>query len=766
MTSRHLIIGALSFLCLGVPSYVTAQPPSAEIAGFVRASDGAGLPGARITVRQPETGREWFAVAGGRGVYRVPDLPAGRYDIRAELERFESQTKPDVVLSAGERRTLDFTLAVATIREIVTVVATLPRDTLEATEARESSARDVGEALARNAGVSKLRKGGIANDVVLRGFQSKDLNVLIDGQRIYGACPNHMDPPAFHVDFSEVERIEIGKGPFDVRNQGSLGGVVNIITRSPERGFHAAGNFAAGSYGFLNPSATTHYANDRFSALGGFSYRQSEPYTDGSGKLFTQYANYRASALESDSFRVGTAWAGFSASPAEHHLVQISYTRQQADHVLYPYLQMDAVYDDTDRINFGYQVNSLQGPFKSLRVQSYYAQVRHWMTDEYRMSSVNMPRTYSMGTFATTRTVGGKFETSLQDLTIGFEAFNRFWSTATQLAGMAYKSQASIPDVDSLSVGVYADYRRSLSDRARIEFGGRLDRTRTSADPSKANTDLYFAYNSTRSTSATDVYPSGNVRLTYTLPSGLELSGGGGHTVRAPDAVERYFALRRAGSDWVGNPGLEPSRNTGADGSVSFRRQGLFVTGSFFSNWISDYVTVRGARKINPVTGIMNVNARSYENVDAQIYGSEVQLVYSLTRRLFFSSGLTCTRGLQDPEPNMGILSEDLAEMPPLASRAGLRFDTGRFFAEAEGVFAGAQHNVDTDLREQPTAGYGIANIRIGANLKRFVMTFGLNNIFDRLFREHLSYQRDPFRSGVQVFEPGRNVFLNLSYRF
>ena len=48
------------------------------------------------------------------------------------------------------------------------------------TSVRESPARDVGELLADTAGLWKLRKGAIANDVVLRGLQSRDLNVLID----------------------------------------------------------------------------------------------------------------------------------------------------------------------------------------------------------------------------------------------------------------------------------------------------------------------------------------------------------------------------------------------------------------------------------------------------------------------------------------------------------------------------------------------------------------------------------------------------------
>ena len=50
-------------------------------------------------------------------------------------------------------------------------------------------------------------KGGIANGIVLRGFRSQDMNILVDGHRIYGACPNHVDPAAFHADFAEVDRL-------------------------------------------------------------------------------------------------------------------------------------------------------------------------------------------------------------------------------------------------------------------------------------------------------------------------------------------------------------------------------------------------------------------------------------------------------------------------------------------------------------------------------------------------------------------------------
>jgi iron complex outermembrane receptor protein len=148
------------------------------------------------------------------------------------------------------------------------------------------------------------------------------------------------------------------------------------------------------------------------------------------------------------------------------------------------------------------------------------------------------------------------------------------------------------------------------------------------------------------------------------------------------------------------------------------------------------------------------------------MYGTEVLASYLITRRLFFTGDLSYVRGTRDIVPEMGILTSNIPEMPPLRSRTSLRYDTGRYLAEVEGVFAGPQDNVDPTLGEQPTPGYGIANLRAGANFKRMTLRVGLNNIFGRNYYEHLSYQRDPFRSGVRVYEPGRNLFVNFSYQY
>jgi len=635
------------------------------------------------------------------------------------------------------------------------------KDSLEEREIRESSAKDVGEALTKLEGIWKIRKGAIANDVVLRGFSKDNINVLIDGSRVYAACPNRMDPPAFHVDFSEVERIEIIKGPFDVRHQGSMAGLVNIITKKPEEGFRIKLNASAGSFNFINLSPVVSYADDKLGILVGYSYRYSKPYKDGDGRRITEqpFANYRPEFRNRKAFEINTYWTKLGFKPIKNHSVEFSYTRQDARDTLYPYLRMDAVYDKMDRFNMNYQIDGISDTLKSLKFHFYYAKVDHLMNSRYRTGMF-------MQTDAESKTFGGRLEANLGDLTLGFEAYRRNWDATTFMMMMG--TQFSIPDVDTESFGIYGEYKRNLSDKLRLVAGLRLDTTKTKADSSKANTNLYFDYKDTRRTSKTDTYPSGNVQLFYELQKGTELFVGLGHSVRVPDPQERYFALRRMGSDWVGNPELKPSRNTELDLGIKHFTDRALIKATAFYSFVQDYITVHRQNRVNFVSGSPNSQARSYENVNAQFFGGEVDLRLSLTQELFLFGGMSYVQARKETKPGFpkNINSSNVAEIPPLKARLALRYDKGIYFGEVETILSATQNRVDTDLNEQKTSGYGVVNIKVGGNFKGFTLNAGIDNVFDKKYFEHLSYLRDPFASGVKVPEPGRTFYINASYTF
>jgi iron complex outermembrane receptor protein len=640
-------------------------------------------------------------------------------------------------------------------------------ETLDIREVKESSARDVGEALQKVDGVWKIRRGGIANDIVVRGFQQENVNVLIDGVRIYGACPNNMDPPAFHVDFAEVSEVEITKGAFDTRNQGSLGGVVNIINKTPAQGFRVTPNLSLGSFGFVNPSATVSFANDVVYVLAGQSYRRSDAFRDGRGRRFTELANYQAAAQGRQAFDVTTGWFKLGVVPRTNHRLDLAYTRQAGDETLYPYLQMDAVYDNADRASAAYSVVGLSGPVRQVRVQGYLTKVKHWMTDELRMSAAGAPRPFSMGTFAGTRALGGKAEAEVSGLTVGAEVYRRNWNGVTTMKSMTgYFDQASIPDVNFTFSGVFADYGRVFFDKLRLSAGARLDHAASKARSASVQSDLYWAYRGTRSLEAADTNPSAKASVAYSLPRGFEVFAGAGRTARLPDAHERYFGLRRMGSDWVGNPLLRPVRNTEADAGLVYRHRRLYLRPTLFYSRLQDNITPHNQARLNAAPGITNKFARSYENVDGKLYGGELTYNLGFTDRWMLFGGVSYTRGLKDLVPERRILDRDMAEVPPLKSRAGLRYGTKYFFLEAEAIASKAQRSVDNDLLELPTPGYAVMNVKGGIHTKKLTLSAGLDNVFDRYYYEMLSYIRDPFRSGAKVPEPGRSVFASVSYGF
>ena len=624
-------------------------------------------------------------------------------------------------------------------------------------QVRESFSEDPGEALSQMEGVWKLRKGGIANDVVIRGFSPKNVTILFDDVRIYGACPNRMDPPIFHIDFAEVKSIEVVKGAFDVRNYGSLGGTVNIKTEEPKMGFHGKINVGVGSFSYFNPSLRLSYGTPSFSILGGYSYRYSKPYKTGEGKRFTEYPTgpdaYKDEWKDSTAYRINTFWGKLGFKVSRDLKVKLSYTGQRARDVLYPYLKMDSPKDDADRL----LVNLSS---KGFEVSLYYTFVDHDMDNTKRVS------TMFMRTLAESKTYGVKALYRLRPFTIGLDAFRWNWDAKTTLGT---RTQNTIPDVDLTNVGIFGEVKKKLSKSLKFVGGLRVDTTETSADEGKANTDLYWAYHSTRDTSERDTYPSGNLQLFYSPFKGLEMFAGVGYSVRVPDAQERYFALDRPMTkpDWVGNPNLKPSKNTEFDLGLSWKGGLLNAQVTLFYSFVKDYITVHEKDLENSVTLWGSATkAKTYANVDATFFGGEASATLALTQTLFLEGGLSYVRGKKDTNPALNINDEDVAEVPPLKGRLALRYDTGTYFAQVETLAQATQNKVDSDLGEEKTSGWAIVNLKAGGEYKNFKLIAGVENLFDKFYYEHLSYLRDPFATGTKIPEPGRSFYLNVSYVF
>lgn len=662
-------------------------------------------------------------------------------------------------------------------------------DTLEVREVRETPARDLGEALDQQLGAAKIRKAGIASDVQLRGMKRDDVNVLVDGARVHGACPSRMDPPAFHLDYAEVDRVEVRRGPFDVAQPGGLGGLLDVRTRAAGRGVGTELNVGYASAQAVVTSGVISYGGERAGLLVGGSFKQAQPYQSGDGRNFTEAVpatlggvpnpgRFRDTSGHQTAYDVRSGWAKVNLLPAEGHRLELAYTRQSADDVLYPYLLMDGIADDTDRVSASWSAGAM-GPLSRARGEAFWTRVAHDMDDRGRCSSAAdpaacagaLPERWSMRTAGRTWTSGGKLEGVLGDpdeleLRAGADLLVRNWDNVTTrvrraMPGMPYASEASIPDVTQTLAGAYGEVKRSLGGGFMATAGARVDVAYSRAAVDRS--DLYAAFRpgTVPDRTRTDTLLGGNVQLDWQVAPGASLFAGYGHASRVPDAQERYMALSgmMGKPTWLGNPSLRPVQNDEVDLGGRYTAGGVLLRAQAFHAWVTDYVTL-APLTVTPAGGGTPLTARTYENVRARLWGGEASARVALPLRLVASASLAYTLGQNESA------GTPLAEITPLRAAVSLRHDARFFFAEVEEQWAARQDRVDPALSEQPTSAWFITNVRAGVEWKGVKAFAGVRNLLDKQYVEHLSYQRDPFASGVKVPEPGRTLYSNLQYTF
>jgi iron complex outermembrane recepter protein len=633
-------------------------------------------------------------------------------------------------------------------------------ENLSIREVRESPAKDIGEALKQIEGLSYVHKGAIANDVVLRGFQKDNINVLVDGVRLHGACPSRMDPPSFHYDFAEIEQITIVKGPYDLTNPGGLGGTVDAQTRKPGRGLGGEADLSYGSWNSVNGALTGSYGTDRYDALLGYAYKYSDVPESGDGKRLTEIYpstspnRYKANAVDSKAYEINTGWLKLGVNPSASSRSEISYNYQDADHVLYPYLKMDADYDRTHRLNWSYRIQKVSPLLQDLKLQAYWDKVNHLMDDRQRFSSSTSPRLYSMQTDAETQVYGFKLNGTLAagpgSLKTGIDYYNRNWDALNRRAMyFAYRDLAMIPDAGIDNFGMFAEYQLPLGDRLTLKGGVRGDLTWVEAR--KANT--LVAAGTERDFSNV----SANLQLSFTPVKGLELFAGLARGTRTPDQQELFLdvptaaAPTAASNYWHGNPNLKSTVNQQADLGAKFSAERYYVNLSVFYSDLQDYIN------FYQVPGLFE---KSYQNVHATMWGAELGSQVSLNYDLFLRGSLSYVEGQNESS------DRPLSEMPPLRGTISVRYDNGTFFVEALENLAREQDRVDPNVQETRTTGWATTDLKAGMNLDRITLIVGVSNLLDKQYFSHLSYARDPFQSGVKVPENGRNIYGSLSYRF
>ena len=101
----------------------TAQVGSAELTGSILDPTGASVPNVVVTITELSTNGETITRTSSAGIYSFPHLHPGLYSVHIQAPQFQAADASRIELSTGTRRTLDFTLRLASSPESVNVHA-------------------------------------------------------------------------------------------------------------------------------------------------------------------------------------------------------------------------------------------------------------------------------------------------------------------------------------------------------------------------------------------------------------------------------------------------------------------------------------------------------------------------------------------------------------------------------------------------------------------------------------------------------------------
>ncbi|HXX35382.1 MAG TPA: TonB-dependent receptor [Thermodesulfobacteriota bacterium] len=191
---------------------------------------------------------------------------------------------PLQLFAQGEEVTLEEVVVTATrdIQEIRKIPANVTVITKE--EIEQYNAKTIVDVLRDKVDVivTDYYGNGKSTSVDVRGFgETGPLNtlVLVDGRRVNEIDLSGVDWTQIPLD--RVERIEIVRGPGSVLyGDNAVGGVINIITKKPEKAFSANAEVVGGSYGYNKESASVSGKWGALSAILNASHNSTEGYRE------------------------------------------------------------------------------------------------------------------------------------------------------------------------------------------------------------------------------------------------------------------------------------------------------------------------------------------------------------------------------------------------------------------------------------------------------------------------------------------------------
>ena len=639
-------------------------------------------------------------------------------------------------------------------------------------------ASDASDVLQSIPGISVSRMGGHGGDPAIRGQSQTRINIIDDGAFIHGGCPNRMDPPTAYMSTEAIDSLIVDKGYATVANgPGGSGGTVRAERKAPI--FEADKPYQGSVYGGLNSNAWTRSAGGDISAgtdwgyiRGEGNYEFAQDYRDGDNRSVRTGFSSHGGRVE------------MGLTPTTDDLIRVSVQAERIEDALFAGSGMDSPLSETlvVRTSFGHDFEP-GGLLTRFDASAYGGNVDHIM-DNYTLrdrTGMVMKVDSSSDTFG--GRMGFKGETHGFTFKVGTDVqvnnrdAVRFMGQREDVnAGDESRIQSyTWPGISLSVVGFYAEAERPVAPGHTLIGGVRYDRVDFSADkadrvaimPGQSANTLYQNYYGVTAEDRDENNFGGLLRYEVALDKNVTLFAGLSRSVRTADATERGIAANNttASSRWVGRPDIAPEKHHQVDIGAEASYSNWTIGGTVYYDRVKDFILRDLARGQDGI--LLSDNATVYRNVDATLAGFEVSGKVRFLDAWSFGAQAAFTYG-QNEEDNRA-----LAQTPPLELTSTLEHRTEdwmvgvRMRAAFRQPRADVETNFNSGLDVGKTGGYAVFDLYSEVMaLEPVSISFGVTNLFDQTYANHLSRSSSFDPEVVQVNEPGRSFFLRASATF
>jgi len=632
----------------------------------------------------------------------------------------------------------------ATIKEEVTVTAeadsiidvSLPshRTILPSSVLSELGTANVAEAVEKVPGVALVGKGGYSMVPAIRGLAEHRILLLLDGVRI--TSERRIGASASFINLNNIDHIEVNRGPYSVfYGSGAVGGIINVVTKSPEADAPLRGSFYLGYNTVKNERAGSANFSGSFGQFGfmlGVNGKKADDYTAPSGKVDqSRYSDYdillKMNREGKDSQLYLTVF----------HYQGIDIGKPSPTSRLKPRWYPD---ERNTLFTLGYEVknkfhlNKLSASIFVMR--SFLETQKDNLRESLSVQKRNLAKVE--GTNYGFKIRGNKDVAENHILSFGIDFFGRggledistewIFDEAGNIISLT--DEFSLKDAQRQNFGVYIDNKISLLPSVTCNMGARFDLIKTS------NLDALTNRISRKDQSLTAYFGS-----EIQVNSRLSFLANVGRSFRFPSISELFYTGLTGRGTVFGKLDLEPEKSLNLDIGFRYLNDKFFVSIYGFSNSVSGM--------IQKYSGLVEEEFYYRNLSQARISGLEGEFYLPVSKDVEIFVNFHHIKG---DEKNSDTY---LNYIPPSRLTLWTKFSQGKFWLEPKVTLA-ASHKNPGPL-EKEIDGFSLLNAIFGYKLSPKVTFLAIvQNLFDQTYRLSADEQ------GVDA--PGRGFVLKVSF--